>query len=42
MEQDLNDAGEQFLRAAVSSIGRVSVFVSSHARSSVKNYLTQS
>lgn len=43
MEQEIADAGKQFLRAAVSSAGRVNIFfVSIHSSSSVKNYLTQS
>jgi len=43
MEQDVTDAGKQFLSAAVSSAGRESIFlVSIHSSSSVKNYLTQS
>lgn len=43
MEKEIADAGKQFLRAAVSSTGRVNIFfVSIHSSSSVKNYLTQS
>lgn len=42
MEKDVTDAGKQFLKAAVYSAGRLSIFVSIHSGSSVKNYLTQS
>lgn len=39
MEQDVADAGKQFLRAAVSFVGRVNIFfVSIHLSSSVKDY----
>lgn len=42
MEKDVTDAGKQFLKAAVYSAGRLSIFVSIHSGSSVKNYLTPS